>query len=181
MIEFIKKNKKIIISSTIFTGINSNIYCGGCKETSGKNDKNKTTTTTSTSSSTTNTETDKKDETFNYSDVELKNKAADVIKKRADELDSDIYIVDVVDADIRLWIDDTTDQVINNPALAIEYQKENGLLWAEVAQVMQGTPQEITAFIAQYTPSYRSNSELQIAEDLRKLHRRENKSDSEPK
>lgn len=70
-------------------------------------------------------EADKKDETFNYSDVELKNKAADVIKKRADELDSDIYIVDVVDADIRLWIDDTTDQAINNPALAIEYQKEN--------------------------------------------------------
>ena len=28
MIEFIKKSKKIILSSTIFTGINTNIYCG---------------------------------------------------------------------------------------------------------------------------------------------------------
>lgn len=61
------------------------------------------------------------------------------------------------------------DQQIKIMEETLEYQKENGLLWAEVAQVMQGTPQEITAFIAQYTPSYRSNSELQIAEDLRKL------------
>jgi len=38
MLEFIKKNKKIILSSSIFTGINSNIYCG-CKNISGKGDE----------------------------------------------------------------------------------------------------------------------------------------------
>ena len=40
MIEFIKKNKKIIISSSIFLGINNNIFCGSCcSKISGKNNK----------------------------------------------------------------------------------------------------------------------------------------------
>lgn len=51
----------------------------------------------------------------------------------------------------------------------LEYQKEHGLLWAEVTQIMRGTPEQIMDFIKTYTPSYQSNSELQISEDLREL------------
>jgi len=40
MLEFIKKNKNIILSSSIFTGINSNIYCGCCKDISVEDDEN---------------------------------------------------------------------------------------------------------------------------------------------
>ena len=41
MVEFIKKNKKIILSSSIFTGISSNnIYCGCCGDTNKKNNTN---------------------------------------------------------------------------------------------------------------------------------------------
>lgn len=44
MVEFIKKNKKIIISSSIFTGISSNnIYCGCCGDTNKKNNTSNTT------------------------------------------------------------------------------------------------------------------------------------------
>jgi len=42
MVEFIKKNKKIILSSSIFTGISSNnIYCGCCDDTNKKNNNPK--------------------------------------------------------------------------------------------------------------------------------------------
>lgn len=51
MLEFIKKNKNIILSSSIFTGINNNVYCG-CHKLSGQgaenNKKKETTKTTET-------------------------------------------------------------------------------------------------------------------------------------
>ena len=44
MVEFIEKNKKIIISSSIFTGISSNnIYCGCCGDTNNNQNKNNNT------------------------------------------------------------------------------------------------------------------------------------------
>lgn len=44
MVEFIKKNKKIILSSSIFTGISSNnIYCGCCGDTNNNQNKNNNT------------------------------------------------------------------------------------------------------------------------------------------
>ena len=48
----------------------------------------------------------------------------------------------------------------------LEYQKENGLLWNEVYEMMQTwTPQEMLAFIEQYTQSYQENSALQNEQD----------------
>ena len=51
----------------------------------------------------------------------------------------------------------------------LEYQKENGLWWTEVAKIMQGTPESIVNFIQSNTPEYLSNSEAQIAENVREL------------
>lgn len=51
----------------------------------------------------------------------------------------------------------------------LEYQKENGLFWPEVTQIMQQSPEEIMNFIQTYKPDYRSDSELQIEENLRQL------------
>lgn len=51
----------------------------------------------------------------------------------------------------------------------LEYQKENGLFWPEVTQIMQQSPEEIMNFIQTYKPDYRSDSELQIEEHLRQL------------
>ncbi|MBO7691561.1 MAG: peptidoglycan-binding protein, partial [Methanobrevibacter sp.] len=51
----------------------------------------------------------------------------------------------------------------------LEYQKENGLLWAEVYEVMARTPAEIQDFIINNTPDFQSNSALQVAEDVRDL------------
>lgn len=51
----------------------------------------------------------------------------------------------------------------------LEYEKKNGLFWPEVIEIMSGTPESIMNFIATNKPEYQSNSELQIAEDLRTL------------
>lgn len=51
----------------------------------------------------------------------------------------------------------------------LEYQKEHGLLWEEVYQIMAQTPEQIQQFIMENTPDFESNSALQVAEDLRKL------------
>lgn len=77
MMEFIKKNKKIIISSTIFTGININIYCG-CGGISSKDDKNKGNNDTNKDNKNKNNETDslknKKDKLKNLlKDINEKN------------------------------------------------------------------------------------------------------------
>jgi hypothetical protein len=48
----------------------------------------------------------------------------------------------------------------------LEYQKENGLLWNEVYEMMnQWTPEQMLQFIEQYTKSYQENSALQNQED----------------
>ena len=52
---------------------------------------------------------------------------------------------------------------------ALEYQRENGLLWNEVYQIMSKTPEQIQDFIINNTPDFQSNSALQVAEDLREL------------
>ena len=52
---------------------------------------------------------------------------------------------------------------------ALEYQKENGLWWAEVTDIMNGTPESIVDFIQSNTPDYLSKSQAQIQEDLNKL------------
>jgi len=36
----------------------------------------------------------------------------------------------------------------------LEYEKENGLLWGQVYEVMAGTPDEITAFIMQHDSEF---------------------------
>ena len=49
---------------------------------------------------------------------------------------------------------------------ALEYQKENGLLWEEVYQMMTTmTPEALLDFIETYTKSYQENSGLQNQED----------------
>ena len=53
---------------------------------------------------------------------------------------------------------------IMNETLA--YQKENGLLWNEVKQIMQLTPEEITNFIASNDPELKSASALKRTEIL---------------
>lgn len=53
---------------------------------------------------------------------------------------------------------------------ALDYDKEHGRLWEQVYDIMtHSTPQEILNYITQNTPDYMSNSELQNAEDTRKI------------
>lgn len=61
------------------------------------------------------------------------------------------------------------DEQINIMTETLAYQKENGLLWQEVYQVMAQTPEQIQDFIMNNTPDFQSNSALQVAEDLREL------------
>lgn len=44
------------------------------------------------------------------------------------------------------------DAIIDTEKEALEYQKAQGLLWGQVAEIMAGTPGEITNFITQNTP-----------------------------
>ena len=54
----------------------------------------------------------------------------------------------------------------------LEYQKENGLLWQEVYEIMnQWTPEQIVQFIEQYTKSYQENSTLQNEEDTKETQK----------
>ena len=49
---------------------------------------------------------------------------------------------------------------------SLEYQKEHGLLWNEVYEMMnQWTPEQMLQFIEEYTKSYQENSALQNEED----------------
>lgn len=49
---------------------------------------------------------------------------------------------------------------------ALNYQKENGLLWAEVYEMMaEWTPEAMLNFIETYTSSYRENSQQKNSED----------------
>lgn len=51
----------------------------------------------------------------------------------------------------------------------LEYQKENGLFWQEVRQIMMRTPEEVMDLLQRWKPEYRSDSELQISENLREF------------
>jgi hypothetical protein len=37
---------------------------------------------------------------------------------------------------------------------SLEYEKENGLLWGAVYEVMAGTPEQITSFITEHDSQY---------------------------
>lgn len=51
---------------------------------------------------------------------------------------------------------------------ALDYQKENGLLWNEIYMMLDTqTPQQIADFVATYTKSYMGNSALQNQEDMK--------------
>ena len=83
MLEFIKKNKNIILSSSIFTGINSNVYCG-CKKISGKgneNNKKETTETSKTPETPENPPVDKEFEKEKTELIEKVNKLEEYFKK----------------------------------------------------------------------------------------------------
>lgn len=49
---------------------------------------------------------------------------------------------------------------------SLEYQKENGLLWQEVYDMMNSwTPEKMLQFIEEFTKTYKENSDLQNSED----------------
>ena len=49
---------------------------------------------------------------------------------------------------------------------SLEYQKENGLLWQEVYDMMNSwTPEKMLQFIEEFTKTYKENSDLQKSED----------------
>ena len=49
---------------------------------------------------------------------------------------------------------------------SLEYQKENGLLWQEVYDMMNSwTPEKMLQFIEDFTKTYKENSDLQNSED----------------
>lgn len=52
---------------------------------------------------------------------------------------------------------------------ALEYQKANGLLWSEVYNIMKGTPEQITNFIASNTADFWDESPLAKTEKVNKL------------
>ena len=51
----------------------------------------------------------------------------------------------------------------------LKYEKEHGLLWDQVYEVMNSTPQEIESFLLQNSKDLEGKSTLQIAEDLRTI------------
>lgn len=61
---------------------------------------------------------------------------------------------------------ETLNQQLEVMEEALNYQKENGLLWAEVYEMMtKWTPEAMLNFIETYTSSYRENSQQKNSED----------------
>ena len=54
------------------------------------------------------------------------------------------------------------EQQISIMTETLEYQKENGLLWNDVYEVMRGTPEQIAAFISENDAKYKALSNLQF-------------------
>jgi len=52
----------------------------------------------------------------------------------------------------------------------LEYQKENGLLWDQVAQIMQGTPEQISNFITANSKEWATKSTWATTNDLSTLN-----------
>ena len=61
------------------------------------------------------------------------------------------------------------DEQINIMTETLAYQKENGLLWDKVYEVMQGSPEQIADFITSHAQDWSSKSTLAQEEDLRAL------------
>ena len=51
----------------------------------------------------------------------------------------------------------------------LAYQKENGLLWGEVAEIMAKNPADIVDFITKYSPDWAAASSLGKSEELREI------------
>lgn len=51
----------------------------------------------------------------------------------------------------------------------LEYQKQNGLLWEEIATIMRGDPQDILGFITDNSADWNSQSALQISQSIADL------------
>lgn len=69
---------------------------------------------------------------------------------------------------------DRMDSQIDLMTKTLEYQKEHGLLWEQVYQVMMATPQQIRQFITENTPDFQSASALDVAEKIRDIDLRIN-------
>ena len=52
---------------------------------------------------------------------------------------------------------------------SLEYQKENGLFWPEVTQIMQGSSDEIIAFLKTYSPDIEGLSALDLETQLQEI------------
>ena len=52
---------------------------------------------------------------------------------------------------------------------SLEYEKENGLLWNAVYEVMAGTPEEITDFITKHDSQYWGESPTKLTQDTRDI------------
>ena len=59
------------------------------------------------------------------------------------------------------------DQQISLMTEQLEYEKTYGLLWEDVYAVMQGTPEEITSFIQEYTQEFWGYSPTKTEQELR--------------
>lgn len=69
---------------------------------------------------------------------------------------------------------DRMDSQIDLMTKTLEYQKEHGLLWEQVYQIMMATPQQIRQFITENTPDFQSASALDVAEKIRDIDLRIN-------
>lgn len=64
------------------------------------------------------------------------------------------------------------DEQISLMTETLEYQKNNGLLWKEVYDVLNTTPEKIQEFIITNTPDFQSKSALQVEEDISTIRSR---------
>ena len=49
---------------------------------------------------------------------------------------------------------------------SLEYEKENGLLWQQVQEILAGTPEQITDFISQNSAQYGSEGATEVGKDI---------------
>ena len=61
------------------------------------------------------------------------------------------------------------DRQIDLMTESLEYEKENGLLWGAVYEVMAGTPEQITSFITEHDSQYWGVSPTQLTQDTRDI------------
>ena len=61
------------------------------------------------------------------------------------------------------------DQQIDLMTEQLEYEKEHGLLWNQVYEVMSGTPEQITDFITSHDSQYWGESPTKLTQDTREI------------